>query len=192
MIRKFGKIGLAYTASAGVVDNIPALTLPPEIQKIIKTLPLVTLQETVKDIARNTLQRQDIYIRDQKKQTFDHQQYVYETLNFGLLPNAPIGKDLRQDDKLGNIKDVIGIFERIIKLLAQREATISTIHNLLKLNISLVQLSEIVLVLVWAGYIHPLNMSPQSKYESSTNDWMLKQQLPWRCIARQGTAVEKS
>ncbi|MNY96231.1 tRNA (guanine-N(7)-)-methyltransferase [compost metagenome] len=192
MIRKFGKIGLAYTASAGVVDNIPALTLPPEIQKIIKTLPLVTLQETVKDIARNTLQRQDIYIRDQKKQTFDQQQYVYETLNFGLLPNAPIGKDLRQDDKLGNIKDVIGIFERIIKLLAQREATISTIHNLLKLNISLVQLSEIVLVLVWAGYIHPLNMSPQSKYESSTNDWMLKQQLPWRCIARQGTAVEKS
>lgn len=192
MIRKFGKIGLAYTASAGIIENNPILSLPPEIQKIIKTLPLVTLQETVKDIARNTLQRQDIYVRDRKKQTLEQQQYVYETLNFGLLPNAPIGKDLRQDDKLGNIKDVIGIFERIIKLLAQREATISTIHNLLKLKISLAQLSEIVLVLVWAGYIHPLNMSPQSKYESSTNDWMLKQQFPWRCIARQGTAVEKS
>lgn len=192
MIRKFGNIGLAYTASAGIVDNIQALTLPPEIQKIINTLPLVTLQETVKDIARHTLQRQDIYLRDRKKLTVAQQKSVYETLKFGLLPNAPVGKDLRQDVKLGNIKDVIIIFEKIINLLAQNEASATQIYHVLKLSISLEQLSEIMLVLVWAGYIHPLNSLAESKYELLTNDWMLKQQLPWRCIARQGTAVDIS
>ena len=67
MIRQFGNIGLSYIAGAGIIENLDVFSLPIEIQTLIKTLPLITLKETVKDIARHTLQRQDIYVNNHTK-----------------------------------------------------------------------------------------------------------------------------
>ena len=192
MIRKFGKIDLSYITSAGIIENLNSLTLPPEIQNIIKNLPLKTLQETVKDIALNTLQRQDIYVKQRKLLNKSELESVYSNMKFGLLPDAPVGKDLKKDLKLGRIQDAIQFFEKILVLLSKQDTTILLLSKSLSESLTLRQLTDIILVLVWAGYIHPLR-SDHSKaiYEQKTNQWMCEQNLKWKCIAKFGSAIEQ-
>ena len=191
MIRQFGKIGLSYVAGAGIVENLDALTLPSDVRKIIKKLPLIPLQETVKDIARNTLQRQDIYIKNASKLTNHELGRSIKKIKFGLIPYAPVGQDLKQDPKLGKIADVIEIFEKILVYLSSQHASIFEISQILNKKISLRHLVDIVLVLVWAGYIHPIQaVNHPANFEQAMNTWMQQQKLNWNCIAKYGTAVE--
>ncbi|WP_151980925.1 class I SAM-dependent methyltransferase [Acinetobacter guerrae] len=191
MIRQFGKIGLSYIASAGIMENLNRLTLPVEIQNIIKTLPLITLQETVKDISLNTLQRQDIYIKERQQLSQTELESVYSNMKFGLLPDAPVGKDLNQDPKIGRIKDAIDYFRKILTLLSRQDASILELSKDLNQSLTLRQLTDMVLVLVWAGYIHPLRSDKTiAAYEKRTNQWMLAQNLKWKCIAKFGSAIE--
>lgn len=191
MIRQFGKIGLSYIAGAGIIENLDVLTLPNEVQKLIKTLPLVPLQETVKDIARHTLQRQDIYVKNASKLTHHELDKSVKKIKFGLMPNAPVGQDLKQDPKLGQIADVIEIFEKILVCLTSQDTSIFEISQILNREIPLKQLVDIVLILVWAGYIHPIQAVNHSEnFEYAMNVWMKQQKLNWKCIAKYGTAVE--
>ena len=191
MIRRFGQHQLAYSAGAGIMENLDAISLSPDVRKIVQSLPLVPLQETVKDIARHTLQRQDVYIAQRQKLTEQQQRNVYDQLKFGLLPDAPVGKKLKQDAKVGHIEDALPIFEAILKFLQHADATISQLQQQLKLNISHKQLSEVLLVLVWAGYIHPMYPSqPNLEIETAMNTWMVAQELSWRCLQKFGTAIE--
>lgn len=191
MIRQFAKIGLSYTASAGIIENIHAFSLPLHIQKIVKSLPLVTLQETVKDIARNTLQRQDIYSKNKDKINKEHMELNYKTIKFGLLPKAPVGKNLNNDPKIGKIHDVVPYFEYILKFLAQEPLSIYKIHEQLNQKLTLTKVADIILVLVWAGYIHPIQaVNHPANFEQAMNAWMQQQNLNWKCIAQYGTAVE--
>ncbi|MCU4378373.1 class I SAM-dependent methyltransferase [Acinetobacter haemolyticus] len=191
MIQRFGELGLSYVGGAGIIENLDKLSLPPEVQKILKTLPLITLQETVKDIARYTLQRQDIYVKDRTQLNKQQLENYYSTVKFGILPSAPLGKDLSLDPKVGRIKDAIKLFEQILVLLDKQVLSTLELSNRLKHNLSLKQLTEILLVLVWAGYIHPCQHSETKlKFEKAMNKWMLDQQLGWSCLTKYGTAIQ--
>lgn len=191
MIRRFGIHELAYSAGAGIMENLDAISLSPDVRKIVQSLPLIPLQETVKDIARHTLQRQDLYIAQRQKLTEAQQQQVYAQVQFGLLPAAPVGQCLKDDVKVGRIQDAVPIFEAILSVLKQLDASILELHQRLKLNISLVQVAEVFSVLVWAGYIHPLNPSQMHvEIETAMNAWMVEQELPWRCVQKYATAIE--
>lgn len=121
----------------------------------------------MKDIARNTLQRQDIYNR--QRLTEDEQNSVYKTLKFGLLPNAPIGQSLENNSKLGNLYDVIPVFKGILEKLNEKNASIWELKEKLNLEKSLQTIVDIVQLLVWAGYIHPLRKSSISIFSDSMN-----------------------
>lgn len=188
MLRTFGKIGLMYAGSAGIVDNIDVISLPPEIQEIVQSLPLITLKETVKDIARNTLQRQDIYVRDRQKLTKEQLSRFYSTIKLGLLPKAPIGQSLKSDLKLGRLYDVIPTFENILKILSEKNTSILQLQEHLKLNIQ--QVVDIIQLLIWSGYVHPLREDSPSNFSELMNTWMKEQNLPWCNLPNFGTAVE--
>lgn len=190
MLRCFGKIDLAYSASAGIVENIDLISLRPEIRKIVDSLPLVTLQETVKDIARNTLQRQDLYIKKRQKLTKTEQENIYKKWTFGLLPNAPVAQSLKNDQKIGRIRDIVPICEKILISLNIRTSNIEDLYTQLKVNISKEQLSDILMVVMWAGYIHPCQKQLNRKQADATNIWMKAQQLTWRVVEKYGTAIE--
>lgn len=188
MIRQFGKIGLSYIASAGIIENLNNLTLPPEVQNIINKLPLKTLQETAKDIALNTLQRQDIYIKECKPLTPNELESVYSSLKFGLLPDAPVGEDLKNDAKLGRIKDAIQFFEKILILLSKQDSSILDLSK--SINLTLKQLTDMLLVLVWAGYIHPVRSDNfTAMYEQKMNQWISEQNLNWKCSSKFGSVL---
>ncbi|WP_332606174.1 class I SAM-dependent methyltransferase [Acinetobacter sp. ESBL14] len=192
MIQRFGKLGLSYVGGAGIIENLDKISLPPEVQNVVKTLPLITLQETVKDIARYTLQRQDIYVKNRMPLNQQQLENYYSTVKFGLLPAAPVRKDLSLDPKLGRIKDAIQIFEQILELLNKNVLSMLELSSMLKQNLPLKQLTEIVLVLMWAGYIHPCQHSETlSKFERSMNQWMFDQQLDWLCVTQYGTAIQR-
>ena len=191
MIQRFGKLGLCYVGGAGIIENLDKISLPVDVQKVVKTLPLITLQETVKDIARYTLQRQDIYVKNRTQLNQQQLENYYSTVKFGLLPAAPLGQDLSLDPKVGRIKDAIQLFEQILALLNKQVFSTLELSSLLKQKLSLKQLTEILLVLMWAGYIHPCQHSKTApKFEASMNQWMSDQQLNWRCLTNYGTAIQ--
>lgn len=191
MIRAFGQHDMAYITGAGIAEHLDAISLKPEIVQIIQSLPLVTLQETVRDIALHSLQRQDIYIKNRKKLNESDQQLVFKTIKFALLPNAPVGQALKNDPKIGRILDILKVSEHILRLLQKQALSIMQLLALLNLNISMYQLKDIILLLVWAGYIHPTQIKHSEKnYRLEMNQWMQQQQLNWRCLQHFGTVTE--
>ena len=156
----------------------------------MQQLPLVTLQETVRDMALNTLQRQDLYIRSRQLLTPEQWQQQLDTICFGLLPNAPVGQDLRLDPKIGAISDIVPIAEKILKILAQKELSLMALFKQFQLRMNITQFKDIILLLVWAGYIHPIQATPNPQVMQKTNDWMSEQHLSWRASALHGTALE--
>lgn len=190
MLRRFGHIGLAYSAGAGILENINRISLTPEISKIVDGLPLITLQETVKDIARNTLQRQDLYIKQRQKMTEQEQSTFYQHCYFALLPDAPVGHSLKFDEKLGRISDAIAIFEQTLQLLNIKNMSINQLYKKLKLKITEAQFSEVLMVLVWAGYIHPSQAYQNTSITEKMNRWMQEQNLPWSVFPELGTAID--
>lgn len=187
MIRRFGSIQMAYTAGAGIIENMDSLSLPPALKKIIDQLPLVTLQETAKDIARNTLQRQDLYIKNRTKPEPDT---GFQNVQFRLMPKAPVGQSLAHDPKIGMINDVIEICEKILSALAETPWSVKALFNHLKLNMTLSQFGEIMMLLMWAGYIHPTTTQIDHIVVSKMNQWMQEQQLNWRVFAECATVIE--
>lgn len=192
MIRRFGKIRLAYTAGAGLLENIDTLNLTPDVVKIVQQLPLVTLQETVRDIARNTQQRQDIYIRDREKLTKSEKDQFYQFQKFGLLPGAPAGQSLKLDSKIGHIQDAIPVFENILSVLKIRALSLAEIKAAIQISLSEQQWAELIQVLIWAGYVHPcaVNEVQVDADYSAMNKWMELQELSWRCHPEFSTALE--
>lgn len=191
MLRMFGNIGLMYSGSAGIVDNIDKISLPLDIQKIVHDLPLITLKETVKDIARHTLQRQDIYIRNRQKLTAEQQLHFYSTLKLGVLPKAPIGKSLKNDPKLCNLYDVISLFEDILKILEKNNKSLIQLQKSLSLSINSQKMADIIQILIWVGYIHPIREdSLLSSSSDLMNLWMAEQNLLWCNLPNFGTAIE--
>ena len=193
MIRQFGNIGLSYIAGAGIIENLDVFSLPIEIQKLIKTLPLITLQETVKDIARHTLQRQDIYVNNHKKMSHIQIEQNFKKIKFGVLPHAPTGKNLKEDSKIGMIHDAIPFFESILILLSQKQLSIYEVSKQLDTKIDLAKIAEMMLVLIWAGYIHPLRLdSVQANFSTRMNSWMSEQGLNWECLPNCGTVFDRN
>lgn len=190
MIRRFGAQNMAYVTGAGIAEHLDRLSLPVDIQKIMQSLPLVTLQESVRDIALHSLQRQDIYIKQREKLDQNAQNLVYKTLEWGVLPNAPVGKPLIHDPKIGKIKDILPLCQRILQRLAQQHCSIDALFKSLGLKISMEVFKDIILVLMWAGYIHPINPKSESQFIDATNRWMSEQQLHWRANAMFGTALD--
>ena len=48
-----------------------------------------------------------------------------------------------------------------------------------------------MLVLIWAGYIHPLRLdSVQANYSTQMNSWMREQGLNWECLPNYGTVFD--
>lgn len=190
MIRAFGNFDMSFITGAGIAEYLDQLNLPLDIRKIIKSLPLITMQETVRDIALYTLQRQDVYVKSRQRLSPVQQQQYLERAMFGNLPQAPVGKSLKNNTKIGKIHDAVPIFEQILSLLAQQHLTLSQLLAQLSPQISEMQLKDIILVLMWAGYIHPINPTPNAPYITATNQWMQQQQLPWQSLATFGTAID--
>lgn len=188
MIGLFGKQKLSYIGGAGILENLDRITLSPEIQRLVSSLPLNTLQETVKDIARNTMQRQDIYSKDRIRLNGDEQLKIYKQIKFGLLPNVSVETNLKDDPKLSKILDALPYFEQILKIIKNNESNISELKNLLVPILNYEQVRDLVLVLMWAGYIHPIQ-EQNSDYENAMNKWMQGQGLDWKALAYYGTAV---
>jgi ubiquinone/menaquinone biosynthesis C-methylase UbiE len=190
MIRLMGGQGLTYSAGAGIMENMDVLSFSPDVRKMLDGLPLITLRETSKDILRNTLQRQDIYIKQRQKMTEQQQDEFDQHEKWMLLPHAPVGQSLAQDEKLGKIEDLVPLFQQILIYLSQQPMSTHQLLLRSQLNISLKQLNEILMVLVWAGYVHPAAQQKDLAQAALTNTWMQEQALPWRVHAESATTIQ--
>lgn len=190
MIRAFGQHEIGFITGAGIAEYLDVISLPAEIRTTMQQLPLITLQETVRDISLNSLQRQDVYIKNKTKLNDDEQKAILHRIQLSLLPNAPVGQRLEHDPKISAIKDILGICEHILKLLAQSEYSIQSLFDQLNLKISIQQFKEIILLLIWAGYIHPSLKQNESQFLKATNQWMEQQGLAWRASSLHGSAIE--
>lgn len=192
MIRLMAQQGLAFIAGAGIIENIDVLEFSPEVRRMLDQLPVLTLRETSKDILRNTLQRQDVYVKKAQKLNQAQRSAYYDQQLFCLTPQAPVGQSLAQDEKLGQLHDLVPLFEQVLSSLSQHAMSTQQLLKRSKLKISAQQFSEILMVMVWAGYIHPCAAHQHPQMAAKMNMWMHEQALPWRVIPECATAISLS
>ena len=76
---------LSYAGSAAFIDNFAQFALRPELAKMVAEIADPALAETVKDFARNTVFRRDVYIRGASKAARPELEASLRAMRFALV-----------------------------------------------------------------------------------------------------------
>lgn len=190
--QRVAQAGLSYLCSANLFDNLDALSVPGEVQPILATLKDPALRETLKDLARNQQQRQDLFQVLPKPLNPALQLSTVQAMQFQLLPHAPEAGALRFQTPIGEIPAPDALFSPLLARLQQGKTSFKDLQQLPVFQNQTAVLLQALQMLIWAKYLHPVlpflhSDSQQQQQQLAT--WFRQQGIALQLIPQCGTAV---
>lgn len=191
VMAELARFDLHYIGSATGIENIDALSLPGNSQRLVQGLPLPAA-ETVRDMARNQSLRRDIYQRAPRALNAEQHLAAMDTLRFALLPGAPKAGGLRLQTRIGPIEGPAELFDPVLRALQSGPLSFNELRSLPPFRNAPAMLNQVLLVLMDARCVHPLRRD-----ETRAGDPLpLEQRLTVRGTALQvmtelGTAITR-
>ena len=90
LVEALSPLGLSFAGSSNLVINDTSIALPPTLQALVKHLHEPVLTELVKDIYRLPLQRQDVFIKEARREPKNAWVFLWSGLRVTLLEPAPL------------------------------------------------------------------------------------------------------
>jgi SAM-dependent methyltransferase len=187
---KLAEAKLSYAASASILDNLPAISIPAAAHELLQSIKDPIMRETTRDYFVNQQFRRDIFVKGPRMiSPYDHGKRV-EGERFILLGDpakcpekitTAIGDaDLRKD-----------IYQPVVKALAKFPEKTATVGELLATKelstVNRAQMWEVLVVLTGAGFVSPASTSA-TPAEDDVASRSLNAMLMER--AENGTGVE--
>ncbi len=153
---------LTFAASASILENLPAISIPAAAHRILESIKDPVMRETTRDYFVNQQFRRDIFVKGPRFMAlYDHGKRV-EQQRFVLLGDPEkcpekvatvIGEaDLRAD-----------IYQPLVKALAAFPDGAATVAELMGVSelaqLNRAQIWEVLLVLTGAGFVAPVSTS---------------------------------
>jgi len=113
---------LSYAGSGNFIDNFTQFALRPELAKIIAEIADPALAETVKDFARNTVFRRDVYIRGASKAPRPELEATLGATRFALARPRGACK-LSEKTGAGEVTMQAGAYAPVLDALARAPMT---------------------------------------------------------------------
>lgn len=183
---------MTYLGSANPCENIDSISIPSKMQNIIKNIHAPALKEYLKDLARDSKQRVDIF--QKKPQTLENDEHR-ETINkmaFKLLPNAPKHGGVTFKTPIGDIKAPQEIISPVLECLAKNEMRFDELSGLPNFKNNPLFLIETIFLLMNANYLHPISNNENFVDKSvikKFNEKMKKEGLQLRILNNYATAI---
>lgn len=154
--RVFDSSQMSYIGSANPSHNIDSISLPSKLQNIIAEIQEPALKEYLKDLARNSKQRVDVFQKNpinlQSKEHLDTLKSLEFTSGRAFVPNQKIVFQTA----VGDIQAPEQIIASLLQRLSQKNMIAADFMQLEPFENNILFLIETLCLLMEAGYIHPV------------------------------------
>ncbi|WP_235033878.1 class I SAM-dependent methyltransferase [Pantoea sp. 18069] len=190
--QQIGALGLGYLGSADVFNNLDAsLSIPGQLQGVVQQTQIPALAETLKDMARNSHQRMDLFQRQPRP--LGREDYVAQlgaTL-FQQLPGAPAGGPVTFSTPIGPIEAPQALCTALLLRLAAGPASFSELAQLAAFAGQPALLLQTLQLMLMQEIVHPGNPAPASGHSQAhgLTQWFERNRIALKVLAPCGTAV---
>ncbi len=157
----FDKTGMSYIGSAHPCENIDSISIPEKMQPIIRKTQAPALKEYLKDLARDSKQRVDMFQKKPRQlESAKHLQMINQ-FTFKLLPKA-LDKDIEVfNTPIGKIKAPSKVIGSLLQKLRQNHMSFNELLNLPMFHQNPLFLIETLFLMMHEQYLHPVWQSGQ-------------------------------
>lgn len=143
-----------FLGSANIVDNIENISIPAKLQDIVKAIKVPALKEYVKDLARNSKQRVDIFQKNPQVLQSDEYSNAINQIGFKLISNLPKNAPFCFKTTIGDIKAPDELVDVLEKNFAKKDLTFKEMLSLDMFKNNHIFLIETIFLLVSNNYLH--------------------------------------
>lgn len=199
--REVGELGLSLLGSADVFNNLDvSLSIPGNMQEVIRLTASPPLAESLKDFARNSHQRMDLFQRDARPLGEVGHLSVVGATSFQGLPGAPVQGPFRFATPIGPIEGPETLCATVMQRLAAGPASFTELAALPALSGRTDLLLQTMQLLLMQGWAHPVNPAQVDRPNPADpaggegrarklDRWLAGNGLALRTLASCGTAV---
>ncbi|QKF73687.1 SAM-dependent methyltransferase [Aliarcobacter faecis] len=181
-----------FLGSANPCDNIDNISIPSKMQDILRNIKSPVLKEYIKDLARDSKQRVDIFQKN--PQIFENEEHI-KTINkmsFKLLPNAPKSGSMNFKTPIGDIEAPKEVISPLLEKLAKKEIRFEELITLTNFKNNPIFLIETIFLLMNANCLHPISSSAKlvdKIFVKKFNEKMKEDNVKLKLLADCGTAI---
>lgn len=190
--RQVGVAGLSYLGSADVFNNLdPQLSIPGRLQGVVNRIAAPALAETLKDMARNSHQRMDLFQREPRPLGRDARLAQVDAIVFKLLPGAPTQGPFSFATPIGNIEGPAEILTPLLQRLAAGPASFAELARLPALAGQPGLLLQSLQLLMFREIVHPVKPvpTPGNPHAQKLAQWFERHGISLRLVDECATAV---
>ncbi|THF60725.1 class I SAM-dependent methyltransferase [Pseudothauera rhizosphaerae] len=194
--QQVGEAGVNYLGSADVFNNLdPALSIPGKLLGLVNRMAAPALVETVKDLARNSHQRMDIFQRTPRALGKEEHLAQLGAIVFGLLPGAPVQEPLQGplafSTPIGPIEGPAEVFAPLLHRLSEGEASFAELSRLPVFAEQPGLLFQSLQLLMHQEIVHPVKPVPARENASveKLTQWLGMHEIALRIVGECATAV---
>ncbi|MGJ0310543.1 class I SAM-dependent methyltransferase [Aliarcobacter cryaerophilus] len=151
-----------FLGSANIVENIENISIPAKLQEIIKNTKAPDLKEYLKDLARNSKQRVDIFQKN--PQIFSNNEHieVINKLKFTLLPNSPKKGAITFNTLIGDIEAPKEVISPMLESLTKKDMSFKELLEFDSFKNNPLFLIETIFLMMNANYLHIISSIEQN------------------------------
>ncbi len=189
--RQVGDAGLRYICSADVFNNLDvSLSIPGQMQPLIRRTAVPALAEAMKDIARNAHQRMDLFQKEPR--SLGHG--ALAAMRFRALPGELPKGPVKFDTSIGAITGPEAIFSPLLAMLARGPASVGELARLPAFAGDAAGVIQSLQLLMMCGIAHPVTVSAPDVPDRVERlaRWFGENAIPFQPIADGATAIARS
>ena len=151
-----------FLGSANIVENIENISIPAKLQEIIKNIKAPDLKEYLKDLARNSKQRVDIFQKN--PQMFSNNEHIEEInkLKFTLLSNSPKKGAITFNTLIGDIEAPKEVISPMLESLTKKDMSFKELLEFDSFKNNPLFLIETIFLMMNANYLQIVSSIEQN------------------------------
>jgi SAM-dependent methyltransferase len=188
--RQVGALGLDYLGSADVFNNLDVtLSIPGQLQAVVQQTRIPAMAETLRDMARNSRQRMDLFQRQAQPLEQAAYRSALQAMCFETLPGAPGSGPIRFSTPIGPIEGPAAPCTALLQRLKTGPASFAELAQLPVFAGQAGLLLQTLQLMLMQELVHPRVDAAQAAPAQALTQWFARQGLALRVLPSCATAV---
>lgn len=186
--REVGALGLHYLGSADAFNNLDiSLSIPARLQDVVRQTRIPALAETLKDMARMSHQRMDLFQRAASPLGAQAHAAALDAMVFAALPAAPASGPVAFATPIGPVEVPQALCDALLQRLATGAASFAELAQLPAFAGQPAVLLQVLQLMLMQELVHPRHPAPSPAGRLAP--WFMRAGIALQLVEGCGTAV---
>lgn len=189
--QQIGDLGLRFLGSADVFNNLDvSLSIPGQLQSVVRQTRIPALAETLKDMARNSHQRMDLFQRQPQPLSQDAYAKQLGAMAFERMPAAPDRAPVAFSTPIGPVEGPQTVCNALLQRFSAGPATFAELAQLPAAAGQPAAVLQALLLLLMQEMVHPSSAASAAAdtHAHGLTQWLEQQRISLKVLPSCGTA----